>query len=68
MLPYWDLQPPQSQIFILSYSTGHQILLVEWTLHSIKELLVSSMLAEPLLHKHAHPAWHVSFLAYRVDS
>lgn len=68
MLPYWDLRPPQLQIFILSYGTRHEILLVERTLRSIQELLVSSLLVEPLLHKHAPPAWYVSILACRVHS
>lgn len=68
MLPYWDLRPPQLQIFILSYGTRHDILLVERTLRSIQEPLVSSSLAESLLHKHAPPAWHASILACRVHS
>lgn len=68
MLPYWDLRPPQSQIFILSYGTKNEILLVEWTLHSVQKLLVSSLLAEALVHTHAHPARHASILACRVHS
>jgi hypothetical protein len=54
--------------FHLVYSTRHDLLLVKWSLNSIKRLWVTTILAEPLLCKQTHPGWYVSILVYRVYS
>lgn len=61
---HWDLQPPQLQVFVLDFEPDINTPLGRWP----EIQLVLLTIAEPLLHKQEHPAWHVSILACRVDS
>lgn len=58
----------QATGFVLAYSTRHELLFVEWALNPNGRLLVLPMIAEPLFHKQAHLALHISTLIYRIHS
>lgn len=55
LLPYCNLWPPQTQVFVLDYSKRHELPFVEWPLNPSGNLLHLPMIAEPLLDKQIDP-------------